>query len=511
LGAWRKACDRVFQEDSTRRIEWTPHPGPQALAYDCTADELYYGGAAGGGKTFLLCGAALTRHQRSIIFRREYPQLTEIARVLDDLTEGLARVNHSSLTWRFDGGRLIQLGAVALDRDVRKFQGRPHDLTGFDELAHFAEHQYRFLQAWNRTTTVGQRCRVIACGNPPSVHGEGAWIRKLWAPWLDRSFPCPAGSGELRWYVHDEGEDRWVDGPGEYEVRSGGRTRLVKARSRCFIRALVEDNPALLATDYVDTLDALPEPLRSQLRWGDYDAISDDDPWQIIPTRWILEAQRRWQEQKDPWRWGLECVGVDPARGGDDCTAIAGRRGPHRIDSVVAVPGRQTPDGRSVVREVLNYLGGAGAVVHIDPLAVGTSPLDLLAEMGLSVAGIDFSAAAKNWRGDPYTDRSGKLKMANLRAWAYWRLREMLDPVNGTGLELPPDQELLTELAAGRYLVTTAGIRVEPKDDIRERIGRSPDRADAVAMAFYPTPPALYLPEDEAERIRPGLRRHEQF
>lgn len=52
---------------------WTPQPGPQTMAYQSEADELFYGGAQGGGKSDLLLGLAATRHYHSVIFRRTFP------------------------------------------------------------------------------------------------------------------------------------------------------------------------------------------------------------------------------------------------------------------------------------------------------------------------------------------------------------------------------------------------------------------------------------------------------
>ena len=63
-----------------RRL-WVPLPGPQQEAYDSPADEVFFGGAAGPGKTQLLLGLAYTRHQRSIVFRREFSQLREMAKL----------------------------------------------------------------------------------------------------------------------------------------------------------------------------------------------------------------------------------------------------------------------------------------------------------------------------------------------------------------------------------------------------------------------------------------------
>src|SRR6516225_12006022 len=57
---------------------WVPLPGPQQQAYDSPADEVFFGGAAGPGKTQLLLGLAYTAHRKSIVFRRELTQLREI-------------------------------------------------------------------------------------------------------------------------------------------------------------------------------------------------------------------------------------------------------------------------------------------------------------------------------------------------------------------------------------------------------------------------------------------------
>jgi hypothetical protein len=68
----------------------------------------------------------------------------------------------------------------------------------------------------------------------------------------------------------------------------------------------------------------------------------------------------------------------------------------------------------------------------------------------------------------------------------------MLDPEQGQNLALPPDQELLSDLTAPRWSMTTQGIKVEPKEDVVERLGRSPDCADALVLSILvPTEYAL--------------------
>ena len=93
--------------------------------------------------------------------------------------------------------------------------------------------------------------------------------------------------------------------------------------------------------------------------------------------------------------------------------------------------------------------------------------------------------AVNSSEGSTYRDRSGKLKMRNLRAELYWRMRDALDPAYGDDLALPPDPELLADLCSARYRNTTAGVIVEEKSEIKARIGRSPDVGEAVIMSLY--------------------------
>ncbi len=70
--------------DDLSATPWRPLPGPQTMAYESMADVIGFGGAAGGGKTDLAIGMALTQHHRAQMFRREGPQLVGI---IDRLVE----------------------------------------------------------------------------------------------------------------------------------------------------------------------------------------------------------------------------------------------------------------------------------------------------------------------------------------------------------------------------------------------------------------------------------------
>ena len=75
--------------------------------------------------------------------------------------------------------------------------------------------------------------------------------------------------------------------------------------------------------------------------------------------------------------------------------------------------------------------------------------------------------------------------MRNLRAEAQWRLRDSLDPSRGDDLALPDDREVLADLCTARYKVSSSGVLIEEKTEIKKRIGRSPDKGEAVMMCNH--------------------------
>ena len=436
-----------------------------------TADVLGYGGAAGGGKTDLLLGLAVTRHQRALICRREAVQVKGLEDRAREIIGAAGRYNGSAKVWRINNGRMMEFGAVREAHDWRKYQGRPYDLLAFDEAANFLETQVRALMGWNRTTTIGQRCRVVMAFNPP-MSADGAWIIDYFGPWLDRRHPDPASPGELRWYVTGpDGKDMAVPGPEPVEVKGESR----RPKSRTFIPARVEDNPHLMATDYVSTLDALPEPYRSMLRHGDMTAGQADDAWQVIPTAWVEAAQKRWTATR-PHDAKMSALGVDVARGGRDSTVLSPRYG-RWFGPLVVVPGTGTPDGPVVAGLAVAHVRD-GAPIQVDVIGVGASVYDHLRGTGLVVAGIHGAEAARG------LDRSGRLEFANRRSELWWHMREALDPATGDDLALPPDRALLADLCAPRWTLRVSRIQVETKEDIIKRLGRSPDRGDAVIYAL---------------------------
>ncbi|HEV3443121.1 MAG TPA: hypothetical protein VG099_00695 [Gemmataceae bacterium] len=460
---------------------WTPLYGPQTLAYHTAADELFYGEAAGGGKSDLLLGLAGTAHRKSLILRREGTQLQELILRSHEIFGGIGRFNGALDMWRLPGDHLIEMAGCKDEKSKQKWKGRAHDLKAFDELSDFTESQYLFITAWNRTTVEGQRCRIIGAGNPPMT-AEGEWVIKRWAPWLDETHKNGARPGELRWYAVVDGK--------EVEREDGRpfawKKEVIQPKSRTFLPAFVQDNPYLMATGYVTTLQGLPEPMRSQLLFGDFTVGREDAAWQVIPTEWVKAAMNRWTPNGKQTH--LSAMGVDIAHGGPAKTVLAKHYGTW-FAPLEKYDGKKTDTGFKAAALIQQAIKERPlALVNIDAIGVGAAAFDCCKELKIPyLIAVNFSSKTMS------RDATGVLQFVNVRAYAYWALRDMLDPERGEKLALPPDQELLSDLTAPRWTMTMQGIKVEPKEDIVKRLGRSPDCADAVVLAIL-RPPVYETP-----------------
>lgn len=506
--AAREQLARLLAEKARRRPIWTPLEGPQTLAYESTADVIGYGGAAGGGKTDLACGKALTHHRKVAIFRREATQLTGIIDRLSEMLGGRDGYNGQDKIWRNAGPRSVQIefGSVPNLGDETKHQGRPKDLLVIDEGANFLEQQVRFLMGWVRSTVPGQRTQTLITFNPPTS-AEGRWIVDFFGPWIDKRHPLyPAAPGAVLYVAAIDGKDDWSrpDDARRFVMLKGERvyefnpadyqpTDIITPQSRTFIPSRISDNPYLMGTGYMTTLQAMPEPMRSQMLNGDFEAGMGDDPWQVIPTAWVEAAMARWKPRSP--RGEMLTMGVDVARGGKDSTTLATKHraddGGRWFDHLKRYPGAETPDGPKVAGLVVADLRDL-APIMLDVIGVGASPYDVLNGMRLPVFGVNVAEKADG------LDRSGRLRFFNLRSQLWWRMREALDPANDKGLALPPDKALLAELCAPKWEAQGPVIRVESRDEIVKRIGRSPDAATAVVLANMEMPKLDQIPGYEA-------------
>lgn len=494
---------KLYKIASQSKRKWTPNPGPQTDAYFSKADVLLFGGEPGGGKSQLALGLAFNEHKRTLVMRRQYGDL-------DRIVEDALKIHGSSDGFngspppklKISDTQILDFAAAHRVGDEQGQMGKGRDLIVFDEGTHFAKSQIRFVMGWNRTEFPDQRCRVVIATNPP-LSAEGLWVIEMFAPWLDPQYPYPAKPGELRWVVSDnDGNDKWVDGPGDYEVLVAGKPKMVKAKSRTYIPSSVKDNPYYVASGYEKELDAMPEPYRSLLMGGFKTAFKDADG-QIIPTKWVQLAQERWPAGR-PHGVPMCAMGVDASGGGTDPMVIAARYDGW-FEQNHHTPGKDIDVERSGSQcaGIVVSQRRDGALVTVD--------------MGGGYGGpmyehlYDNEVEVKAYKGAEATVRrssDGKLKFVNTRTAALWLFREALDPgqPGGSPIALPPDQKLLADLTAPTFKPTPQGIKAESKEDVCERLGRSTDDGDAVVMCWFNGPRHSTHALDWIER---GLKRKE--
>ena len=505
---------------ATSHMVWVPNPGPQTQAYLSQADILLYGGQAGGGKSHLMLGWGINEADAGIIFRRELTQTDGLETDGKNIL-GARGWNGQDHEWTLSDGRSLKLAGMREADSWMGHAGRERDFYGYDEAGEFLEVQVASLFAWLRAKP-GKRTRVVLASNPPRT-SDGYWMLDWFGPWLDEAHPLyPTAAGELRWaaYVakdlkNQPGQLHWVDGPGEYKI--AGET--YQARSYTFIPASLEDNPYRDTPEYRAQLQNLPEPLRSQLLKGDFKAGLQDDAYQVIPSTWVRAAQQRWQEAKGKPPEGIPmcAIAIDPSGGGDDDAVIS-----QRYDSFFAellkIPGKDIPKNRLGTFQgglvVTNRRDNADVIVDTGG-GYGGPIVNHLSENN-AIECIAYKGAAKTSKRT--ADR--KYGFNNIRSAAYWGMREALDPdqPGGSRVMLPPDKRLMAGLCAPTYTVKGQEIAIEAKSKheggtqgVVERLGWSPNEADAVVMANWAGPrwatnALQWIEQGQAQARQRGMR-----
>lgn len=201
----------------------------------------------------------------------------------------------------------------------------------------------------------------------------------------------------------------------------------------------------------------------------------------IIPLQWVEAAIQRWHSYREDGVTPGELteLGVDVAREGDDETVLA-----FKAQMIVTRLRTEHWDDTTVTAGWVNEALSTHPQAHanIDVIGIGAGVFDMVREVhGRRVH--PFQAAESTDR----PDRTGEHQFVNKRAAAWWHLRDLLDPAYGPLLALPDDELLVGDLTTPRWKMTRTGkIQLEAKDEVKRRIGRSPDRGDAVVMVCWP-------------------------
>lgn len=227
-----------------------------------------------------------------------------------------------------------------------------------------------------------------------------------------------------------------------------------------------------------------------KIQWGEHSALYQNrvlgefyagEEDSVVPLSWVEAAVERWHEwdaQGRPDAGRPRTVGIDVARSGTDKTVFAMRQG-HVITELHAYASADTMTTAGRAKGILD--GDPECTGIVDVIGIGAGVLDRLREQGCRVQA--FNAAGKTHR----RDRTNEIGFLNVRAAAWWNVRELLDPSAGAEVCLPPDDDLLGDLTAPKMgeLMSGGKMKMESKQDLRKRIGRSTDRGDAVVQAFW--------------------------
>lgn len=249
-----------------KQVTYIPQqPTPrQKLFLDLDAEkEVFYGGAAGGGKSSCLLMAALRyvhiKDYSALLLRRTYADLSKQGALMDRAKEWLSSTgaswNEQKKTWTFPSGARIAFGYLETENDKFQYQGAEYQFIGFDELTQFSQSQYTYLfSRLRRLKDSSIPIRMRSASNPGGVGAY--WVRDRFVP---KDFTPDDAVEERVWKIEDVDEE------------SGNPIE------RYFVPARLDDNPHLDQAEYELSLQELDPVTRAQLRRGDWQITTRGD------------------------------------------------------------------------------------------------------------------------------------------------------------------------------------------------------------------------------------------
>jgi hypothetical protein len=224
----------------------------QALFHGAAADEVLFGGAAGGGKSVAIVMEALLRclkyaGARAYIFRRTYRELDDVLLPIlrEQTPRELGRYDGGSRTMRLVNGSEIRLRHCFCEQDRFRYQGAEIHFLFIDELTHFTRETFDYLKSRLRAARALKLFPCVRCSANPGGIGH-AWVKQ---------------------YFVD-------NGPGKlFEQRVYSRVLgREKRTTRLYLPSLATDNPHI-GEGYLFELEQKPKALRDALLYGNWDAF----------------------------------------------------------------------------------------------------------------------------------------------------------------------------------------------------------------------------------------------
>lgn len=445
---------------------YDPRRNPKQVMFH-SRPEMYklYGGALGGGKTGAIVNEAIQLlldypGNFGLLMRKTWPSFRDTA--LPQLEKFMPRelVSFWNLTDKIIGllnGSRLRYGGIGDGKDDwQNFMGGEYGFIALDQAEEFSEQEFKMLSTRLRLKLPEIRYYFLLTCNPSQ-----GWLKERF---IETSRP-----------------------------------------NHIFIPALPTDNLANLPSDYLQNmLQILDENQVKALLKGDWNAAgAPDDLYSYLQLK---EAFDRKPEGGFPIEYG-----VDAARSGDDKTAITRREG-MTVRLVFSAQGldlmRSTGEiWRDIFALPLAKLikdGLKRITIKVDADGLGAGIVDRLEEqkaekealvMGSIMAGLskkeqeEIEKSGFKFRFDIVEIHGAaaardKVRFRNQRAEIHWGLRELLKD-----LSLPLPREVMSQFLSIKYKVNSAGqIEIIEKDKIKEKLGRSPDEAEAVIYALAPGP-----------------------
>ncbi|WP_051291316.1 phage terminase large subunit [Fictibacillus gelatini] len=260
------------------RINYRPTE-KQGMYHSSTADEVLYGGAAGGGKSKATVMEALQLclehpNTNAYLFRKTYPELrdTLIAEAMNSIPKEIGKYNDSKKTYFLINGSELRFRYCQSENDRFKYQGAEIHWLFIDELTHFSKTVYDYLKTRLRANKrLGIKPKVRCTSNPGGV-GHG-WVK---AYFIDIGEPFK---------IHER----------QIESKTLGKTQIKKIQ---YIPAYATDNPHI-TDDYIFELEQKPEALKKALLFGDWNVFEGQ-----VFTEWMNSPnpERRYTHVIEPFR-----------------------------------------------------------------------------------------------------------------------------------------------------------------------------------------------------------------